>query len=347
MTQGDSYHDLERGEPAVREISSPRYASVAIGGVLIVVMLVLMAVAVSLSGGDEVNTKTPRNLIIVLADGMSPDSLTFAREMSHFDSSDPSPQLPLDQYLVGHARTFSANSVITDSAAGATAYACTQLTNNDVVAVTPEGRPCATLLEAAKMEGFMTGVITNTRITHASPASFTAHVAERTFEEDIANQQTYNFSKALDLIMGGGRQEFNDREDGQNLIEVLQGDGIQVVQTPDELKALDSLPAVGLFANSHMDYEIDRVRNNPRTQPALSEMLEKTLELFEKDGRKFVLFVESGKIDLSAHSNDPGAHYWEMNQYMKTVQVPFPPPPPPPPLSFILDLQFVDTFLLN
>ena len=50
-------------------------------------------------------------------------------------------------------------------------------------------------------------------------------------------------------------------------------------------------------------------------------MVEKTLELFQKDGRPFILFIESGRIDHAAHSNDPGTHYWEMNQYMKTVEV--------------------------
>ena len=331
----DSYHDLERGEPAIREVASPRYSSVAVGAVLVFAMLLLIGAVVFISESNNVTEKAPRNLIIVLADGMSPDSLTFAREMSHFDSGDPSSLLPLDKYLVGHARTFSADSVITDSAAGATAYSCTQLTNNDVVAVTPEGRPCATLLEAAKKNGFLTGVVTNTRVTHASPASFTAHVAERDFEQDIASQQTYNFSKSLDLLMGGGKGEFVNRDDGVNLVDVLEEDGVTVITTPEELQDLNVLPVVGLFANSHLDYELDRMRNDPRTQPSLSEMVSKTLELFEKDGRKFILFIESGKIDLSAHANDPGSHYWEMNQYMKTVQV----PPPSPPLILLLLLS--------
>ena len=50
-------------------------------------------------------------------------------------------------------------------------------------------------------------------------------------------------------------------------------------------------------------------------------MVSKTLQLFEKDGRPFILFIESGRIDMAAHSNDPGSHYWEMNEYMKTVEV--------------------------
>ena len=210
MESPDSYQDLE-GDPCadVREVrSGPSKTILTVIALLVVAVFFLAAgvVFLFLAVDDNKDDKptAPRNLIFVLADGMSPASLTYAREMSTFHSEDPSPPLPLDQYLVGHAKTFSANLVITDSAAGATAYACQQLTNNNFVAVTPEGRACATLLEAAKREGFITGAITTTRVTHASPASFTAHVPQRNSEEDIASQQTYNFSRVMDLMMGGG-----------------------------------------------------------------------------------------------------------------------------------------------
>lgn len=87
---------------------------------------------------------------------------------------------PLDEMLIGSSRTRSSNSLVTDSAAGATAFSCGIHTYNGAIGVEAEGKtPVGTVLEAAKRQGFSTGLVTTSRITHATPASFYAHVVDR------------------------------------------------------------------------------------------------------------------------------------------------------------------------
>lgn len=127
-------------------------------GVLVVVVALAVIVTVIVVTSDSQNTSSsPRNLIFIVSDGMGPESLNYAREMGTFNSSDPKPLLPIDKYLIGHVRTYSADMVITDSASAATSYSCQQLTYNEAVAVLDNGNACATLLEAAKRSGFVTG----------------------------------------------------------------------------------------------------------------------------------------------------------------------------------------------
>ena len=161
-------------------------------------------------------------------------------------------------------------------------------------------------------------------MTHATPASFTAHVLDRDEEEEIARQQTYNFSQSVDLLYGGGREMFTDREDGENLLEVFTKNQIEILNTSSDLETA-VLPSVGLFAESHLDYMIDHIyaidNETIQQQPLLSEMVSKALSLLARDGRRFILVVETGRIDHASHSNDPAAHYYEMDEYMNTIEV--------------------------
>ena len=314
-----TYTDLDRPDDVVTYQKSFSQTKIVLAISIVtvfVISLVIIGVVVGVFASD--NDTKPKNIIVVLADGLSPSSLTYAREMSTFNSANPAPLLPIDQYLSGHVRVYSANLVITDSAAGATAYSCQKLTNNDFVAVTPDGIACATLLEAAKEAGFVTGIVTNTRVTHATPAAFSAHVPARDFEDTIAQQQAYNFSQSLDLLYGGGLSKFVDNN-GENLLDVFAEEGVNVITSVDELESA-KLPVVGLFADSHLAYQIDLMQMDPPPEPTLSELVENALDLLSSDDKPFFLFIESGKIDLSAHSNDAPTHYWEVNQYMQVVQ---------------------------
>jgi len=239
--------------------------------------------------------------------------------MGTFDWTKPKPLLPLDKYIVGHARTYSSELIITDSAAGATAYACGSKTYNQAIGVHPDGSACASFVEAAKMSGLRVGVVTNTRVTHATPASFISHCGDRNLEYNIANQEARNVT--YDLLFGGGKQYFDSRRpDGQDLIAHMQSKGFNFYQTNAEMQSA-RLPALGLFADSHLDYEIDRKLNASSTQPSHSAMVKKALELLSATTENFVLIIESGKIDLSSHNNDAAAHYWEVHEYQNTIKV--------------------------
>lgn len=125
-------------------------------------------------------------------------------------------------------------------------------------------------------------------------------------EEEIAVQQV---NLKPDLMFGGGLSMFNKRKDNKDLVAEAVSKGYQFITTKQgirkkyvlkctEFDAKTSLPLIGLFANSHMDYEIDR---DPAEQPSLREMVEKALDLLHKsskDHKGFFLVIEASRIDM-------------------------------------------------
>ena len=289
-------------------------------------LVIALSVVVGLMAHDnkssEASYSGDPNVIFFIADGFSPEAITYIRTMQSSGEL-PDAILPIDSGLVGMVKTYSADDRITDSAAGATAYACTMKTLNDVVAVLPDQKPCGTLLEAAKRSGrWRTGVVTTTRISHATPAAWTSHVAYRDQEADIALQQATQ--QSVDVLFGGGQEFYINRTDNQDLFLTMARRGYATLTSYPQLQALqpqDGLPVVGLFAYSHIDYEIDRRRAQPPAQPSLSEMAGKALQMLEGRDKPFFLMIEAGKIDLAEHVHDAAAAYWELDQYMLTIQL--------------------------
>lgn len=184
----------------------------------------------------------------------------------------------------------------------------------------------------------LTGLVVTSRVTHATPAAFSAHVVHRDMEADIAVQQIgdYPLGRQVDLMLGGGRcfflpntTEGSCRSDDRDLIKESKNYGWEhVVFNKDEFDALTAehnniLPrhTMGLFHPSHMNFEIDR---NDKTEPALHKMADVALKSLKKwaTGRQgFFLMIEGSRIDMGAHNNDPVAHVHEILEYHRTIQV--------------------------
>eukprot|EP00741_Cyanophora_paradoxa_P003476 tig00000711_g3376.t1 len=269
---------------------------------------VIQSGAFSASGSPVPAGARPRNVVLMIPDGTGPASWTLARDVAR--ALRLRDELFLDGSLTGASRTRSNNSLVTDSAAGATAFSCAQKTLNGAISVLPDGRRCGTLFEAAQAKGMATGIVVTTRLTHATPACFGAHVADRDEEEEIASQLA---TSRIDLMLGGGRRFFEPkrpgahggRRDGRDLPAEMKAAGYSVLRERAALDAPLSLPAVGLFAWDHMDYEIDR---RPEEQPSLREMTAAALAALRTDGRPFILMVEGSRVDHAAHANDAQAH---------------------------------------
>ncbi|KAG0768777.1 hypothetical protein G6F62_003516 [Rhizopus arrhizus] len=280
----------------------------------------------------------PRNVIMMISDGFGPASETYARQYSTWLNKGPyKTLLPLDEIHVGHSRTQSSSSLITDSAAGATAFACAQKSYNGAIGVYPDKKPCGTVLESAKLKGMLTGLVVTSRITHATPASFSSHVAWRDWENQIAEQQIGHtpLGRMVDLMFGGGSCEFlsnttegSCRADDRDLFHEAQEQFGWSVRygSREHLDGLDEdqtqLPLMALFASDHMDYEMDR---NPKEQPALHEMVAKALAILDKKSKEqntgFFLMIEGSRIDMAAHTNDPAAHVHDILEYQHTAQL--------------------------
>jgi len=262
----------------------------------------------------------PTNVVYFITDGFGPASVTFARE--YVQATTGRRSLAFDPYLVGALQTWATDSRVTDSAAGGTALATGHKTYNGAIAVDTTGRVLGTILEAAKARGMATGVVVTSRITHATPACFTAHVGSRAEEDEIARQQ---MRLAPDVLMGGGLRHFlppdvppGRRRDGFNLIDSLRAKGFTVATDRAGFDRATRAPFVGLFAADHMAYDVDR---DAAREPSLEEMTEKALAMLQgRSPRGFFLMVEASRIDHAAHGNDAAAHLFDILAYERAFQ---------------------------
>ncbi|CDO53071.1 hypothetical protein DV495_004688 [Geotrichum candidum] len=277
-----------------------------------------------------------RNLIFMVSDGMGPASLSMTRSFRQFTEDLPIDDiLTLDKNLVGSHRTRSADSLITDSAAGATAFACGIKTYNNGVSIHPDTKvPCGNILEAAKLAGYTTGMVVTTEITDATPAAFSSHVEKR-FDKDIIAQQQLGenpLGRVVDLMIGGGRCNFlpkgkgGCRKDDLDLVEKAKTDGWTYFDDLTGFKSLQSgqnvtLPLLGLLAPTDIPYEIDR---NSSVYPSLEDTTKTALRALalasEDNDQGFFVLIEGSRIDHAGHSNDPAAQVREVLAYDRAFQ---------------------------
>jgi alkaline phosphatase len=277
------------------------------------VLLVLAAVAWAGPACAQ-SDAGPRSLVFMIGDGFGPATVTLAREAA-------GGALALDEILVGAVATRPARGRVTDSAAAATALATGVSTTNGAIAMDPDGRPLATLAEVAQDQGLAVGLVTTTTINHATPASFMTHARSRGMYQEIATQLV---EARVDLLLGGGRSHFRPesaggaRDDGRDLLAEAAARGDRVMHDAAGLAELDGLPALGIFSDGQMAYEVDR---DDTDQPALEDMTRTALELLSQDPDGFVLMVEGGRIDHAAHGNDPVGHLHDALAFDRAVAV--------------------------
>ena len=272
-----------------------------------------------------------KNVILLMTDGTSSAHLTLARWYK-------GAPLALDDILVGGLRTYSAESLITDSAPAATAFATGYKSNTKFLGILPEKttmpgvpaiapadqfKPTATVLEGARLMGKSVGLVATSQIQHASPAAFSAHTPFRDRYPLIAQQQVYG---NIDVVFGGGLQYLLPKEhggvrtDGQDLTEVLKANGVSLLRNRDELLAFNGRRGWGLFAPDALAYEFDRKDFAP-TEPSLAEMTRAAIGALSKNEKGFFLFVEASKVDWAAHDNDPTGVVSDLLAYDEAVRV--------------------------
>lgn len=284
------------------------------------VALVALALIPTGMGADEARAK---NVILMIGDGMGYAQMTAAR----MEKAEENLSIYMDTRLYmddieygGHSSTHAADSFITDSAAAITALATGQKTNigvinQDASAVKgqKDGENLTTIQQLAENAGKSTGVVSTTRITHATPAGFFAHINDRDAENEIAEQL---LDSGLEVALGGGLRHFiaeNDtdipdvkssRKDDRDLLDEAQTLGYLVVINRSGFDGVDGSSTdrlLGLFDGSHILYELERI-NQSEPEPSLAEMTEKAIEILSQDPKGFFLMVEGGRIDHAGHA---------------------------------------------
>jgi alkaline phosphatase len=285
--------------------------NLALFALLAILILALAAVAVLPGGGGEkaAGKATARNVIVFVGDGMGPSTVTAARWYKIQNGLGGLNMDTLSSTAV--VRTESADSIVTDSAAAATALFSGHKTNSSMLNVYGNDS-YTTILEHAKEQGKSTGIITTSMLTDATPAGCYARAESRSDEQGIGKQL---YDAGIDVIMGGGSRALlscnstdpecgkaGTRTDG-DLIKAFQDRGYRYVY--DE-KGFESLASNGtprllaVFDYDVMRYEVDRA-GDMAGEPSLAEMTAAAIRSLSQDPDGYFLMVEGGNIDHASH----------------------------------------------
>lgn len=265
-------------------------------------------------------TKVAKNLVFMVSDGMSMGTLSLAdlfiqsrdNRRSHWVKLLERPGVR--RALVD---TRSADGFVTDSAAASTAWGTGVLVDNGRIGLTPDGATPVPILMQARQAGKATGLVTTTRVTHATPAGFSCNIP--TDREDEGRIAAQLLERRYDLLLGGGRHFFKK--------ELLaKRPDLQVISSRSEFDAFvgagfGASPVLGLFNNSHMSFEVDRVTDN-LGEPSLAEMSGAALRRLDAVGAAngFVLQIEGGRVDHGGHYNDAAGLIYDQVAFDNAVR---------------------------
>ena len=257
---------------------------------------------------------TPKNIIMVIGDGMGP-AYTSAYRYFNDDPNTPAiEQTVFDRHFIGTSSTYPApeSGYITDSAASATALSTGVKTYNAAIGFDINRQPVETVLEYAKQSGKKTGVVATLQINHATPASYLAHNEHRYNYNAIADSYIDDGIKA-DLYLGGGWKYFI-RED-RNLVAEFTQSGFHYLDKYSDLNTLPAgKPVLGLFDKTGLPWALDD--SNKHRLSMMTKAATKQLE----NAQGYFMLIEGSQIDYGGHARDIAAAMHEMDDLAKTLE---------------------------
>lgn len=227
----------------------------------------------------------PKNVILMIGDGMSLSVMysawTANRGHLYVDNCE----------YVGLSKTYSANYLITDSGAGATAIATGHKTNVEYVGIDADETPHDSILEIAKENNLSAGIIVTCSLLDATPSGFIAKTTDRHDYQEIAKQYV---KCNADFIFGGGREGFEKDENGTSLLKEISQRGFQTPRTIDEVEKIESGKVFAIVAENNLPLYKERGET-------LSKASLKAIELLKQNENGFFLMIEGSMIDDQAH----------------------------------------------
>ena len=263
----------------------------------------------------------PKYVFLFIGDGMSTPQRMIAEEFSRKAGNGSLAMNALPYQAT--TRTCSADSLVTDSAAAATAIACGVKTYNHAIGVDADANPAVSCAEVAKKAGKKVGIMSTVTITHATPGGFYAHRKDRGetygIALDLANSG-FDFFAGGGLDMRDNAKKHKDYETYGDAYAFIEKKGYRLIKTKDEFMALK--PSDGkimtYFTNGPLETSIDVTPD--LDQPTLAEIVTKAIEML--DGPEgFFLMAEGGRIDWAGHSNDAATNLRDVLALDEAVKV--------------------------
>ncbi len=324
-------------------------------GYLFISSFIIVSPGCNTGSSPDTDSTTIKNVIIMIGDGMGPQQVGLLNSYAKYAPNSiyqakgrtTAMEKVMAAGTLGYAYHEAANVLVTDSAASATQFATGVHAGSEMIGCDQFGDSAKTILETAKELGKSTGLVSDTRITHATPAAFAAHQSHRSKENEIAIDLLNN---EVDVMLSGGLRHWipteasdknsalhqqlktrtggklkikSKRKDSRNLLAEAEKKHYALAFTKSQLKQAKGSKILGLFSYSGMPNGIQETltKNDPnRTIPTLKEMTMKALDVLSKNNKGFFLMVEGGQIDWAGHNNDAGTMLHEMLKFDETIE---------------------------
>lgn len=267
----------------------------------------------------------PRHILHLVADGTSQGTLSCAEHLSQLTRQRGLTWLALfhdPASVPGLMDVRSLDSLVTDSAACASAWGSGSRVANGALNMLPDGRALKSLYELFGSAGWKRGLVTTTEITHATPAGFVATVPKRSQAEEIAQQL---LTRRIEVLLGGGARFFlpETRADQRDLPAAFAAAGYALLRQKRDLEtAPGDQPWLGLFAPGHLPFTLDYRADaglQPRV-PTLAELTAAALRRLEHE-EHFILQIEGGRVDHAAHHNDAAGAFHDLIAFDEALDV--------------------------
>ena len=212
---------------------------------------------------------------------------------------------------IGFQKTHCFDNLITDSAAGGTAMATGHKSFRNAIGVDADTNSVNSILYHAHQNHLKTGIVTNSSIVHATPASFFAHQPFRALSEPIAKDLV---DANIDFIIGGGQKFFDKRRtDRMSLLPALQAKGYELYDYGDY--TVDNFPIHSkkkiIFFSASGEPSMPGLG-----QEYLTTATKKAINYLDRDNTSgFVLMIEGAQIDWAGHGRDEEAMLVRMEYF--------------------------------
>lgn len=263
-----------------------------------------------LAESDEIDqNRRPKNIILMIGDGMGLTQISAGMYMN-------GNKLNLEQFpVIGLHKSYSGSSLVTDSAAGATAFSCGVKTYNGAIGVDIDTFAVLTIFEEAEKNGYATGMIATSSIVHATPASFIAHQKHRDMYEAIAADF---IDSDIDFFVGGGKKYFDRREsDDRNLYQELKDLDYFVSDYFKQDLVSCQIPKNKNFAYFTADVEPLPYASGRKYLRLACKMAISFLRRQPEKG--FLLVIEGSQIDWGGHANNSDYIISELIDFDKSI----------------------------
>ena len=310
--------------------------------IFVLFISIFLVAACATNQNKTKNNQQKKNVILVIADGAGPNIMGYLMEYARLAPNSPyknkisNLEKMFSESKNGIVFNYTAESIVTDSAAAATQFATGVKTHPEAIGVDVNNKKANSVLYNAKQKGYATGVLTDVYVLDATPAAFYAHQPNRKMRDGIIEDMT---AIQPDIILGAGLNYFISKTDlenkkyadilkrvpyiaevetkakqDDNLAKVINS-GYNLAFTKQEMENLNDGKILGLFApNFFPPYPPADWQG-----PTLLDMTKKAISVLSKNDKGFFLLVEAGAIDWVAHENDPQATLQKLLEFDKTL----------------------------